>query len=622
MNPKPDTSSREFLTVAAAALLVIFCYMGALSGPFVFDDEPNIVANPFIRVSELDWSGLYAAAFKSPLPNRPVANASFALNYYFNGHNVVGYRLVNILIHVINGFLLFALARATFQTPALLINSAGAGRIAAWAALVWMVHPLHTQSVGYIVQRMTGLATLFYLLAMLCYVRARFLPAGGRRCTLLYAACGLAGLLALGSKEISATLPAFIYLYEWYFFQKLDGGWLRRSLPCLAGVCILSAAVGLIFIGSWDPLGRVLAQYSDGSISAFQRLLTQARVVCFYISLIFWPAPSRLNLDHDFPFSLSLLDPASTLPALLVLAGLLAVAVITARRNALVSYAILWFLGNLVIESSIIRLETVFEHRTYLPSVMPLAALTAWLFRILRRKWAAPALLSAIALLWAAWTWQRSQVWGDAVALWQDCVNKSPAKARPHNNLGSTYMRLGRLEDAIPHLKRAVEIAPRYADATYNLGYALLRTGDLGQGIELSLRLLELEPENHMALTNLGVAYVLQKKYAQAVQILKEAVRLKPDFGTAWNNLGVALKNLGDLEAAAAHFSEAIRINPNYAEAYNNLGLTLKEQRKFGQAADNFRHALAISPDYPAAKLNLEEIEAMLKQCQLDTAAD
>jgi len=614
MSHKPDLSSRDFLAVAVAALVVVFCYMGALTGPFVFDDEPNITENRYIRMSTLDPAGLYAAAFKSPIPNRPVANVSFALNYYFNGHNVVGYRFVNILIHIANGFLLYGLARLTFQTPALTTCKEMAGRMAALAALVWMLHPLHTQSVGYIVQRMTSLAVLFYLLAMLCYARARLLPEGGLRRMALFGGCGLAGLLALGSKEIAATLPAFIYLYEWYFFQGLQRKWLRRSLPGLAGVCILSAAIGLLFIGSRDPVGQILAPYAEGGISAGQRLLTQARVVCFYISLIFWPAPSRLNLDHDFPFSFSLFDPTTTLPALLVLAGLLATAVIIARREALGSYAILWFLGNLVIESSVIRLETVFEHRTYLPSVMPIVALTALLFRVMRRKWAAVAVIMATALLWAGWTWQRSQVWGDAVALWQDCVSKSPGKARPHNNLGSTYMRMGRLPDALPHLEKAVILAPRYADAIYNLGYALMRAGDLSQGIELSLQLLELEPQNHMALTNIGVAFLLQQNYPQAIKSLKEAVRLKPDFEIAWNNLGVAFKNQGDLEEAVRHFLEAIRINPNYAEAYNNLGLTLKEQGRLRQAVESFRHALAISPVYPAAKLNLEETETQLKR--------
>ena len=593
---------------------MVFCYMGALSGPFVFDDEHNITGNRFIRISDFNPAGLYAAAFKSPLPSRPIANLSFALNYCFHGTNVVGYRFVNILIHIINGFLLYGLARVTFQTPALAPYREKAGLVAALAALVWMVHPLHTQSVGYIVQRMTSMAVLFYLIAMLCYARARLLPTSDRRRIALFGGCGFAGLLALGSKEIAATLPAFIYLYEWYFFQRLQGKWLRRSLPGLAGVCILSVVIGLVFIGSRDPVAHILAPYADGGISAGQRLLTQTRVVCLYINLFFWPAPSRLNLDHDFPFSLSLLDPVATLPALLVLAGLLALAVIIARRDALSSYAILWFLGNLVIESSVIRLETVFEHRTYLPSVMPVVAISALLFRALRRKWAAAAVLAAIALLWAGWTWQRSQVWGDAVALWQDCVHKSPSKARPYNNLGSALSERNRLPEAAANFQKAIELRPNYADARYNLGYAWVRLGRLEDGVQQLQEAARLEPANYMAHNNLGVAYLLQENYPEAIRHLQRAVGLASEFETARNNLAVALKNNGDLEGAIHHLEQAIRINPNYAEAYNNLGLTLKEQGKLREAAENFRHALAISPAHPAAKLNLEEAEAQLKR--------
>lgn len=616
MRAKTDTSSSssEFLIVAGAALLVVFCYMGALSGPFVFDDEHNITENRFIRISTLDPAGLYAAAVKSPLPNRPIANASFAVNYYFNGTNVVGYRFVNILIHIINGFLVFGLARITFQTPALSDRREAAGLAAAFAAATWMLHPLHTQSVGYIVQRMTSLAVLFYLLSMLCYVRARLLPEGAPRRIALYGIAGLAGLLALGSKEIAATLPLFIYLYEWFFLQRLQTGWLRRSLPGLAGVCILSAAIALVFIGSRDPVAEILAPYSDGSFSAFQRLLTQARAVWFYISLLFWPAPSRLNLDHDFPFSFSLLDPIVTLPAVLALAGLLALAIFIARRDALSAYAVLWFLGNLVIESSFIRLETVFEHRTYLPSVMPLVALTAWLFRRLSRRRAAAAVLSAVALLWAGWTWQRSQVWGDAVALWQDCVNKSPAKARPYNNLGSALSERNRLPDAAANFQKAIDLRPNYADAHYNLGYAWVRSGRLQDGVQQLLEALRLEPGHYMAHNNIGVAYLLQENYSEAILHLQRAVNLAPEFETARNNLAVALKGIGDLEGAIYHLEQAVRINPNYAEAHNNLGLTLREQGKFRQAVERFHRALAINPTYPAAKLNLEETEAQIKR--------
>jgi tetratricopeptide (TPR) repeat protein len=604
------TSSRETLFLLSAAVLVIFIYMGSLSGPFVFDDEPNITENRAIRLTHLSFEGLWAAAFDSPLPQRPVANASFALNYFFNGYNAVGYRFVNILIHIINGYLVYLLARLTLRTPALSSYREQAGAIACGAAILWLVHPLHTQSVAYIVQRMTSLATLFYLLALTCYCDAR-LAATATRKHMLLALGAVSGLLALGTKEIAATLPVFIFLYEWFFFQELKKGWLRRRLPALAGVCVTLGVIVLIFTG-FEPFTRIFAAYAGGSMSAWNRVMTEFRVVVFYLSLLFWPAPSRLNLDHDVAASLSLVDPATTLLSLLLLAGIFATALLIARREPLGAYAILWFLGNLVIESSVIRLELVFEHRTYLPSVFPVIALVALLFRILKRKWVAVALLVALVAGGSFWTWQRSLVWANEVSLWRDCLEKSPLKARPYNNLGSALSKIDRFEEAAPYLARAVELKPDYADARYNLGYVLVHLGQVDAGTRELLEAVRLAPDNYMAYNNLGVAYLIQKDFSNAARQLQEALRLKPDFEAAHNNLGVALKNLGDSAGAARQFAEAVRIDPNYAEAWYNLGVSLKERGELKAAAEHFRRALQIRPNYASARRNLEEVERAL----------
>jgi protein O-mannosyl-transferase len=344
-------------------------------------------------------------------------------------------------------------------------------------------------------------------------------------------------------------------------------------------------------------------------MTAWNRVLTQFRVVAFYLSLLFWPAPSRLNLDHDIAVSLSLFDPATTLFSLLFLAGLFATAVLIARREPLGAYAILWFLGNLVIESSVIRLELVFEHRTYLPSVFPAIALVSLLFRFLKQKWAAVALLAALVAGGSFWTWQRSLVWADEVSLWRDCLEKSPLKPRPYNNLGSALSKIGRFEEAAPYLARAVEMKPDYDDARYNLGYVLVRLGQVDAGIRELLEAVRLTPHNYMAHNNLAVAYLIQEDYPDAVRHLQEALRLNPDFEAAHNNLGIALKNQGDLTGAVRQFSEALRVNPNYAEAWNNLGAALKQQGELQKAQDSFRRALQISPNYASARRNLEEVQ-------------
>ena len=182
--------------------------------------------------------GLATAAFDGPLHRRPVAYISFALNYYLHGYNVVGFRLVNLIIHVISGILLYFFIRTTFRTPALQSWNTDARWISFFAAAIWMVHPLQTQSVSYIVQRMNSLAAMFYILAFLFYVHFRMSPQKRSKGWLL-SGCILAGILALGSKENAATLPFFIILYEWYFFENLSLKWLKNHIPGLAGLFLL-----------------------------------------------------------------------------------------------------------------------------------------------------------------------------------------------------------------------------------------------------------------------------------------------------------------------------------------------------------------------------------------------
>ena len=260
-----NRSHFSFLTSEFILVLVIcvcFIYKNSIKGPFVFDDIPNIQDNPYIRLTKLTLDGLISAGFKSLASNRPVANMSLALNYYFNGYNVVGYHLVNILIHIIIGIILFYFIKVTlvlsnFQNIKIeydkncslnkqnctIHNSINPNTIttqhpigpasteltfiAFFTTLIWLVHPLQTQTVSYIVQRMNSMAAMFYLLSLIFYVKAR-LANTKRKKWGLFLGCILSGMLSLGSKEIAATLPFFIFLYEWFFFQKVSSKWLKR----------------------------------------------------------------------------------------------------------------------------------------------------------------------------------------------------------------------------------------------------------------------------------------------------------------------------------------------------------------------------------------------------------
>jgi hypothetical protein len=316
---------REILLLSLLAVVVILIYADTLTAPFIFDDLHNIYNNPHIRVPALSFENLAWAGFESPESRRPVANISLALNYYFSGYNLVSYHVVNILIHIACGIFLYYLARATLQTPALHSRYEKYGWIPFITVFIWLVHPLQTQSVTYIIQRMNSLAAMFYILSMLFYVKFRMSDAP-RSKWLHFTGCVLTALLAFGTKENTATLPLFIILYEWYFFQKLSPQWAKRNFLLLGGVLLIFMIIGLVYL-DYSPVAKILKGYLNRDFTPMQRVLTQSRVVIFYISLLLWPNPSRLNLDHDFALSYSLLNPVTTLISIMVIIALIAFAI-------------------------------------------------------------------------------------------------------------------------------------------------------------------------------------------------------------------------------------------------------------------------------------------------------
>ncbi len=607
MEPHKDFSrifsKYETLFLLTLALLVILIYSNTLSSPFVFDSRNNIESNPHIRITKITLSDLAGAAFKSPLYRRPLPNISFALNYFLHHYNVVGFHVVNMLIHISAGFFLYLFVKTTFRTPVLRSRYRDYLWISFFTAALWMVHPVQTQSISYIVQRMNSLAAMFYILSIWLYARFR-LSTQQRNKWWLLSGCILAGILALASKEIAATLPVFIITYEWYFFQDLKLKWLKAYIPLLIGCLLLFVILALTYLGG-DPLARISGQYQSRDFTLYQRLLTQPRVVIFYLSLLFWPHPSRLNLDHDFPFSYSLMDPITTFFSILAVAALIGLAAITAKKQRLLSFGILWFFGNLVIESSVLALEIIFEHRMYLPSMMFSLIVVMFIHRCVKPRWLMTALLCVVVTVGAVWTYERNMVYRNRITLWQDCVDKSPRKARPYHNLGVALADYGYHDEAIKNYHKALQIKPNYQDAIANIGLSLAQQGKIEESITQFLKALDINPKDYKTLNNLGASLILTGRHREAVVRLSEALKLNPYYDKAHNNMGVVLQLQDRIEEAKDHFSAAVLLNPDYVEAYNNLGIMLANQGQYDEAIAQFSAALEISPGYAKARLNL-----------------
>jgi len=557
-------SINSFLTTESLLLLLMaictfFIYSSSIKGPFVFDDVVNIQDNPQIRLTELTLNGIVNAGFESPCSNRPAANISFALNYYFNRYDTEGYHFINILMHILTGIILFYLIKVTlellsaqnlkfrFETNILSDHSNAATCnstnliistspdsfnpasnellfISFFTAFIWLVHPVQTQTVSYIVQRMNGMAAMFYILSLLSYVKARLSNSKGKK-TALFLACILSGMLSLGSKEIAATLPFFIFLYEWYFFQDVNLNWLKRnSIYFLCLLCIIGFAA-LFFLGG-HPIKSILSTYNHRDFTLWQRVLTEFRVVIYYIGLILFPYPMRLNLLHDFPISHSFVNPITTLLSFIAISGLIVTAIGSAKKERLLSFCILWFLGNLVIESSVIGAEIIFEHRLYLPSMFFILVFVSLIYRFGSSKWIGGILLCTMVILFSVWTYQRNIVWSDDVRLWKDCVVKSPHQPRQHYNLGVVLARNGNLDKAIEQYRAALNLKPDYAEAYYNLGNALVRKGDAEDAIDNYRKALQFNPDFFKSYYNIAKILYGQGKISGAIHNYQKALTI------------------------------------------------------------------------------------------------
>jgi len=460
--------------------------------------------------------------------------------------------------------------------------------------------------------------------------------------------------MALGSKQTAVTLPLIVLLYEWYFFQDLATVWLKKNFKYFLVPVAVLCLIAFVYLGDKN-IDRILTAYEQQDFTILERVLTQFRGVIFYISLIMYPHPSRLNLDHHFTVSHSLVDPITTLLSLLIILWLMGLAFYLARRNRLISFGILWLFINLALESSAFWLAMVFEHRLYSP-MFGFALIVPYLvlyFLSNRQPWA--VIISVVIILsFGTATYLRNRVWQDSITLWSDVLSKNPQSHRAHNNLGLALAVQGRLDEAIAHYAKALQIKPELArafnyvklhnnwgvalmaqgklkkaiahyleamqinsscaDTHNNLGLALATQGRLDEAMGHYAEALRINPDHVDARCNLGNAFASQGKLLEAIRHYTEALRINPSHAKAHNNLGSALARQGKLNDAIGHFSEALQIDPRNAKAHCNLGIALMNQNRITEAISHFSEALRINPEYAKAYMNLKNALKLQKK--------
>ena len=624
---KITADDNVWLRAAMLVLLVIsgfIAYSNTFHVPFYFDDVGYITRDPAIRVTKLSVENLFSAAVHGRPKHRLIPNLTFALNYYFGRYHVFGYHVVNLVIHLACGLILFFLFKYTLI---LACGTAKGGGGACsnyefdplwpvfFASLFWVLHPLNTQAVTYIVQRMTSIEALFYFLSMLFYIKGRMIAgSAGKtshlRAAVFFAGSALSGLFAVVSKENAATLPFFIFLYEWFFFQDMDPAWIKKSLALICVVALVFIVIVFFYMGE-NPFHRIINSYAHRDFTLIQRVMTEWRVVVYYISLIFFPAPSRLTLDYDYPLSLSLIHPPTTILCLIAWIAIFIAALYAAKRNRLISFCLFWYMGNLLIESSVVGIEIIFEHRNYLPSAMVFLLFVYLAYTRIKARRTIGICLGLIAVLCGIWTYQRNRVWSDRVAFWSDNAIKSPHKFRPHNDLGAALYDAGKYEAAIGQYRQALAIKPDDPDALNNMGNAFSAIGRFEEAIAFYKKTIDVYPGYGKAMTNLGSVLYKLGRFDEAAHVLEKALAADNMNLEAHVNLGAVLLRMGRIRDAEKEFLAATHIAPHNAEAFNNLGIVYVYEKRFSDGAAAFKKALALAPGYASAKNNLKRLRKL-----------
>ncbi len=599
---------RQQTLIAVACLIAIgiFVNLNSFQGAFILDDAPRIVENQSIR-------GLWPPGEVIEGSSRPLVRYSLALNYAIGRLNPFGYHLFNLIVHLLAGLFLFGIVRRTLLLERF---QARYGRVAPWlalsAALLWLVHPLQTNSVTYIIQRSESMMGLFYFLTLYCFIRG----ATSSRGRGWLAAAVIASALGMLSKAVMATAPITVLLYDLIILKQPFTAALRQRRWFYLGLAATWIILAVLLCLPHESRGT--AGFDLEKVSPREYALSQPGVVLHYLRLSLWPHP--LVLDYQWPVARG---ARQILPQTVLILALLLFAVGASFRRSPLGFVGLCFFLFLLPTSSFIPLKDLaFEHRTYLSLAAVAVLVVIGVYEALLRSFRGRdravrvagfgLLVLAVAIL-GNLTIKRNGDYSSPIMMWRDLLGKRPNNSRAHNNLGAALGREGRYQEGLLQLREAIRISPEYAEAYNNFGSILAEVGKLRKAIIYFKKALEIRPEYVDALNNLAHTLSRMGKYEGTVIFYRESLQLRPDQPVAHNNLGIALAKRGEDEEALIHFRQAAWLKPDYAEAYYNLGISLEEAGKFEEALAAYSGALRSNPDFIEASNNRAAVERLLR---------
>lgn len=591
-----DTAPSTRATVLAALVILVVggaAYVNSLWGVFVFDDIRMIVEGAQVR-------DLRSTLTLDPTA-RPVTMFTLALNYAVDGLNPLGYHAVNITIHLAAGLVLLGIIRRTLRTAPLREHFAtDATVLATLIALLWVVHPIQTQSVTYIIQRGESLMGLCYLLVIYCVIRA----AGARRgAAMAWQLAGIgAFIVGMGAKQVIVTAPVVALLYDRTFLARSWIGALRGRSLVYAGTTALAVALAVVALTATADAGGGVG-YTMQDRSALDYPLSQPVVIWQYLLLIAWPYPQCL--DYMMMPVRSYTTLAVSHGALVVLLVLVGWAVV--RRRPL-GFAGAWFFLILAPTSSIVPiLDLKVEHRLYLSLAAPLAVALLALHRAARGRIAVVMVAAGlVAVVFTSLTVLRNFDYYSLERIWTQCLTVAPHNWRAREALATELSRKGEHDAAIRAFDRVLELVPLNGRSYRNRAAALIAAGRLDEAEADARRAARMEPTDPGPHVLLGVIALQREAPDEAEAHFREALRLDADDVLAHRQIGRLLFQQQRFAEAVRHLRFVCQRNPRDADMANHYGAALANLGELDAAIVQFRRALTLDPRHTDAQRNLD----------------
>lgn len=616
LSPSQIEKLKIYLAVGIIIISAIAAFANSFKGKFIYDDENALLKNTHIRslwpLSEA--MSLPAMNKGLTLSGRPILSLTFALNYKLCQYNLWGYHLINFLIHIAAGLLLFGIIHRTLCLPQFKDEFHSSSIwISMIIAVIWLIHPLQTESVTYIVQRAESMMGMLFLLAL--YSAILGMTTNRKKWYIVtFVSCAL----GMATKEVMVTAPVIIFLYDYVFISQSFKNIFRKRLwlyPALAATWSISI---ILIIMSKQMITEDVAK-----IGCFRYAIQQPASILHYLKMAFWPYP--LIMDYGTPDrSLAVLIITNIIVTVLLIVTAWAI-----YRKKWFGFIASWFFIILAPSSSFApTAQIVHDHRIYLPlaGIIAIIVISAYQFRkkklILQLGRPAANFLVFVSAMMIIFTLigmtnRRNEMYHNDIKFWQENAKIEPASLRAHSNLAHIFMLNGDYKDALVHYKGALAALPNDISIIRDLGSAYLALGELDQAKEQYEKVLSIDPNHITATYYLANVLFRQNDFSSAkeryIQVIKSN---STDSISARNNLGLILIKEEKLEEAKKVFQEIINLDPNYENALVNLTKLLYRLDKFDEAVNCYEKVIASDPNNAVAMKELAWLLATIDRDQ------